>query len=320
MPYNEKATFQPPWWQIQGDLQTMIPGLWRKVHLEKPIRHKIATPDFDFLLLDHYPAQSSRWAILCHGLEGDSRRPYMVGMAKALLAQNYQLLCWNYRSCGGEPNLTPLFYHSGATYDLETVIDWVKNQGATQIHLVGFSLGGNLVLKYLGERSAAAQASITAAAAVSVPVDLASSSQQLDSWRCWPYRQRFLKTLKAKIWQKAPAFPGHYQLDKLPQINRIFDFDEYFTAAIHGFDGAADYYKKAASLLFLENIQRPTLLLQAANDPFLSPACYPRNLASQHAFLQLEITPVGGHVGFMQARKAQSWPEQRVVEFFANCA
>jgi predicted alpha/beta-fold hydrolase len=199
------------------------------------------------------------------------------------------------------------------------VIDWVKNQGANQIYLVGFSLGGNLVLKYLGERSAAAQASITAAAAISVPVDLAGSSVQLDSWRCWPYRQRFLQTLKAKILQKAPAFPGHYALDKLAQTRLLRAFDEYFTAPIHGFNGAADYYEKASSLQFLDNIQRPTLLLQAANDPFLSAGCYPRELARQHADLLLEISREGGHVGFLQAGKPYTWPEQRVVDFFAKC-
>lgn len=319
MPYQEIQNFKSPWWLIGGDTQTIYPGLFRKVILPAPQEMAITTPDADEIWLDHYPAASDDWVILCHGLEGDSRRPYMLGMAKALLATGKQVVAWNYRGCGGRINRQPPFYHSGATHDLESVVHWVQAMGAKRIFLVGFSLGGNLVMKYLGERSAEAQNHITAAAAISVPTDLAGSSLVLDGLRGWPYRSRFLATLKAKVRLKAQLFPEQFDLQKLASISMLRDFDNYFTAPLHGFADAADYYARCNSKAFISRIQRPCLLLQAWNDPFLSRSCYPTEICEQHPYVQLEISRTGGHVGYPIQGLEQNWPEIRVPSFFAGC-
>jgi len=319
LPYLEIQSFKSPWWLPGGDLQTMYPGLFRQVKLVAAIEKTIPTPDEDELRLDHYPAASNDWVILCHGLEGDSRRPYMLGMTKALLATAKQVVAWNYRGCGNHLNKQPQFYHSGATNDLETVVRWAEVSGAKRIFLVGFSLGGNLVMKYLGEQSAEAQKRITAAAAISVPTDLASGSGRLDGILGWPYRSRFLATLKTKVRQKAAKFPGHFDLEKLDLVRNLKEFDDGFTAPLHGFRDAADYYARCSSKSFIPHIKQPCLLLQAWNDPFLSPACYPTEICSNHSSVHLEISQRGGHVGFPMQGSRLSWPEVRVPAFFAGC-
>jgi len=319
LPYQEKQNFRTPWWLFGGDLQTIYPGLFRKVILSAAQELVVETPDGDELWLDHYGANSEDWVILCHGLEGDSRRPYMLGMAKAMLATGKQVVAWNYRGCGGRLNLQPDFYHSGATQDLETIVNWVKNQGAKRVYLIGFSLGGNLVLKYLGERSAEAQQLITAAAAISVPTDLAASSLMLDGLSGWPYRSRFLATLKTKVMQKAAVFPSHFDLDKLKRVKNLRAFDDSFTAPLHGFVDAADYYDRCSSKAFMANIQRPCLLLQAWNDPFLSRSCYPIEICEYSTSVHLEISRTGGHVSFPMQGSKLNWPEQRVPVFFKGC-
>lgn len=319
MPFQEIQKFQTPWWLPGGDLQTIYPGVFRKVVLEGAQEKVIATSDGDQLWFDHYENLSQDWVILCHGLEGDSRRPYMLGMAKAMLAENKQVVAWNYRGCGERLNLRPEFYHSGATHDLATIIDWVKSQGAGRIFLVGFSLGGNLVMKFLGERSAEEQQIITAAAAVSVPTDLAGGSKMLDGLSGWPYRSRFLATLKLKVQQKAKLFPAHFDLEKLSQLKNLRDFDDHFTAPLHGFANAADYYNRCSSKVFIAHIQRPCLLLQAWNDPFLSRSCYPTEICATHDYVKLEISRGGGHVGFPVQGSTQNWPEIRIPLFFNGC-
>ncbi len=319
MPYEEIQNFRTPWWQIGGDLQTAYPGLFRKLTLNGCQQLTVPTPDGDELWLDHYRNKSDDWVILCHGLEGDSRRPYMLGMARALLAEGKQVVAWNYRSCGGRLNLRPEFYHSGATADLEVIVQWVSSQAARRIFLVGFSLGGNLVMKYLGEQDELVQNKITAAAAISVPTDLAGSSHQLDGLSGWPYRSRFLATLKAKVREKAKRFPLHFELDKLDLVANLRAFDDAFTAPLHGFKDAADYYTRCSSKAFIPAIKRPCLLLQAWNDPFLSRSCFPIESCARHPHVQLEISRTGGHVGFMQQGSRLSWPEIRIPAFFRQC-
>lgn len=319
MPYQEIQKFRTPWWLVGGDLQTGYPGLFRKVELQGAKELSIPTPDGDQLWLDHYAGESGDWVILCHGLEGDSRRPYMLGMARTMLANGKQVVAWNYRSCGGHLNLRPEFYHSGATADLETMVQWAKTQGAARIFLIGFSLGGNLVMKYLGERKEEEQQNITAAAAISVPTDLAGGSRQLDSLAGWPYRARFLQTLKAKVRQKAVVYPTYFDLEKLDKVKNLRAFDDGFTAPLHGFADAADYYARCSSKAFLANIKRPCLLLQSWNDPFLSRSCYPTEICAEHKFVHLEISRSGGHVGFPIQGSRENWPEIRVPEFFKGC-
>ncbi len=320
MPFKKNQPFRTPGWLPGGDLQTMVPGLFRKVARKSFESYEIPTPDGDVLELDFYSLENStEFVILCHGLEGDSRRPYMLGMTEAMLAAGKQVVAWNYRGCGSKLNQKPIFYHSGATYDLETVVKWVQDRGASHIFLIGFSLGGNLVMKYLGEKEGAAQQHIFAAAAISVPTDLDAGCTHLDRALAWPYRSRFLKTLRAKVLAKAAIFPGAFAVEKLPAMKKIRDFDNWFTAPLHGFADAADYYRQNSSCYFIPAIKRPVLLLQALNDPFLAPACYPINLCKNHAFVTLELSDEGGHVGFPVAGCHRNWPETRVPDFFRVC-
>jgi predicted alpha/beta-fold hydrolase len=311
---SNKLTFEPPVWLVGGHLQTIWPSFFRKVLLNHvPRTGWLTTPDADELAYDHYSVSGAKGlAVLCHGLEGHARRPYMLGMAAALLEAGYDVLAWSYRGCGERLNKQPIFYHSGATYDLETVVAFAQELSPLPIYLVGFSLGGNLVMRWLGEQGQRLPAAVRAAVAISVPLDLAAGSDYLTRPAAKAYTLNFLKSLKAKVAAKAERFPEHFQLDLLPKTKNLRQFDEYFTAPLHGYQDANDYYDRASSLFVLEQITVPTLLLQAANDPFLPPSCYPQGPYPQ---LKLEITPAGGHVGFTVKGQVQSHAEQRVVRF-----
>lgn len=307
--------YAPPLFLPDGHSQTIWPSFFRKVRWEvQPVEMLIPTADGDLLWADYYAHPAAKgMAVLCHGLEGNSRRPYMLGMAKALFEDNFSVLAWNYRGCGGRLNRTPLFYHSGATGDLAQVLAQLPGDGNLPVLLVGFSLGGNLVLRYLGEQGEAAPARIAAAAAISVPLMLADGADFLMQGLSKLYTRNFLKSLRRKIMEKAPLFPGHYRTHLLPHIQSLRHFDEHFTAPIHGYAGADDYYARASAAFVLEAIARPVLLLQAQNDPFLPPSCFPQP-ANQlvHRVYSLQ----GGHVGFPQRHKASSFAEDQVLHFW----
>lgn len=314
MKVPEKIAFEPPVWLVGGHLQTIWPSFFRSVLLPHvPTSGWIDTPDADELAYDYYAiAEAKGLVVLCHGLEGHARRPYVLGMAAALLEAGYEVLAWSYRGCGERLNKQPIFYHSGATYDLETVVAFAQKLSKLPIYLVGFSLGGNLVMRWLGEKGRAIPSAVQAAVAISVPLDLAAGSDYLTRPAAKAYTINFLKSLKTKVTAKALHFPGAFRLDLLPKTKNLRQFDEYFTAPLHGFADANDYYAKASSLFVLPQIAIPTLLLQAANDPFLPPSCYPKGPYPQ---LKLEITTAGGHVGFTVRGQTQSHAEQRVVSF-----
>jgi len=310
-----KKDFEPPFWLVGGHLQTIWPSFFRKVSVDVvPASGWIPTPDADELAYDYYALRNPKGlVVLCHGLEGHAQRPYMLGMAAALLASGYEVLAWSYRGCGNRLNKLPIFYHSGATYDLQTVVAFAESLSTLPIYLVGFSLGGNLVMRWLGEQGASVPKAVRAAVAISVPLDLAAGSDYLTRPAARPYTHNFLKSLKAKVLAKAENFPGHFRLDLLPKTHNLRLFDDYFTAPLHGYKDANDYYAKASSLFVLSHIAVPTLLLQAANDPFLPATCYPEGPFPQ---LQLEITERGGHVGFTVKEQPYSYADQRVVQFF----
>lgn len=309
-----EIALEPPIWLVGGHLQTIWPSFFRKVLLHHvPQTGWIRTPDADELAYDYYALEGAKGlVVLCHGLEGNARRPYMLGMAAALLEAGYEVLAWSYRGCGERLNKQPIFYHSGATYDLETVVCFAQQLKLLPIYLVGFSLGGNLVMRWLGELGQKVPAAVRGAVAISVPLDLAAGSDYLTRPAAKAYTLNFLKSLKAKVKAKAERFPEHFRLDLLPKTKNLRHFDEYFTAPLHGYKDADDYYSRASSLFVLPQITVPTLLLQAANDPFLPPSCYPEGPYPQ---LQLEITPAGGHVGFTVRGQTKSHAEERVVRF-----
>lgn len=298
-------------------LETIVPSLMRKVDGINYTRERINTTDGDFLDLDWLNTGSKRLVILSHGLEGNSERAYIKGMAKAFSKQHFDVLAWNYRGCSGEMNRKIRFYHSGATDDLNHVVHHAISKGYEEIFLIGFSLGGNLTLKYLGEQSDKLPDTIRAAVAFSVPLNLHTSCIKISEPSNWIYSQRFLKSLKAKVEEKSRLIP---ELDAsgLSKINNLTEFDDRYTAPIHGYTNAIDYYMQCSSIRFIDFIKRPTLIVNALNDPFLSADCYPTHL-NKHDFVKTEYPSRGGHVGFaLFNQNGVYWSEQRALHFISK--
>ncbi|MBI3851723.1 MAG: alpha/beta fold hydrolase [Verrucomicrobia bacterium] len=317
MPIVAQSTYVPPPFLSNGHLQTLIPTLFRRVRGIVYQRERIVTPDGDFLDLDWAAKGSRRLAVIAHGLEGDSRRAYVLGMVSALVKSGWDAIVWNARGCSGEPNRQLRFTHSGATEDLETVVSHViSTRDHSEIALIGFSLGGNVTLKYLGERGKGVDSRIRKAVAFSVPCDLHAGSLKL----AWPanqiYMRRFLLSLRQKIRAKMKMMPGKIDDRDYGQLRSFKDFDDRYTAPIHGFADAEDYWRKSGCKQFLKNVSIPTLLINARNDPFLAEPCYPVEVAAANPNLFLEMPASGGHVGFITFNhQGEYWSESRTVSF-----
>ena len=251
--------------------------------------------------------------ILSHGLEGDSSRHYIKGMAKFLSENGYDICAWNYRGCSGEVNIKLRTYHSGSTEDLETVVEKVSKT-YDDIILVGFSMGGNLSLKYLGEQKDPLKTKIKKCVVFSTPLDLKGSSITLEKPSNKIYMTKFLTSLKAKIKAKEEQFPSDISLKGYDTIKTFTQFDNRYTAPINGFKNALDYYEKCASINFIKHIKIPTLIVNAKNDPFLSEGCYPMAICEKHEFVTLEMPLHGGHVGFFETGGVY-YSEKRALSF-----
>ncbi len=290
--------YRAPFFLFHPHMETIYPAVMRPVRFEQFERERIDTPDGDFLDIDWSLQGSRKLVILCHGLEGNSKRPYMRGMARHLSEIGFDILSWNYRGCSGEINNTPRYYHSGATDDLEAIIDHaIHKDRFSEIHLVGFSLGGNLVLKYLGEEWPGRK-HITSGVAISVPVDLEGCSVEIHKSYNWLYSNRFLVSLKKKVKDKSARFPEMISDSDLSKVKTLRDFDDHYTAPLHGFRDSTDYYQSCSSVRFLENIDIPVLIINAENDSFLSESCYPEDEVRKNRHLQMLTPSRGGHVGF----------------------
>lgn len=319
MPLVEPSTYRCPPWLPSGHVQTILPALFRRVAGGAvPERERLVTPDQDFLDLDWYRPGNGRLAVLLHGLEGSSRAPYIRGMAAALLAANWDVLAWNFRGCSGEINRRARFYHSGETGDLGFVLERV-HPAYDRLALLGFSLGGNVTLKSLGEDPARVQPKVKAAVAFSVPCDLAASARRLDELGNRFYTRRFLRSLRSKVREKARRMPGAIDATGVDEIRSFQAFDDRYTAPLHGFRDAADYWSRSSCRQYLPAVRVPALLVNAANDPFLPLGCYPVEEAKASACFSLEIPPAGGHVGFPSAGGTY-WAEARAVQFLEQVA
>ncbi|MBO6778573.1 MAG: alpha/beta fold hydrolase [Rhodothermales bacterium] len=277
-------------------------------------RERLELDDGDFLDLDWLVSGRDRCVILSHGLEGNSRRVYMNGMAHAANRAGWDVLSWNYRGCSGEPNRLLRSYHSGATDDLDRIVQRARADFGI-VALVGFSLGGNLTLKYLGEQGE--DAPVVGAATFSVPCDLAGSSRALAEPAALPYMIRFMRSLREKVRTKHAMFPEEIDVDGLDRMRTFQEFDDRYTAPIHGFRDAEDYWAQCSSRSFISSIRRPALLASALDDPFLSASCIPRELARESEWVRLETPRHGGHVGFVTDH-AESWSEQVAMEFLGG--
>lgn len=321
MPLVYQSAYRAPLFFENAHIQTIAPTLLRKVRGVEYRRQRINTRDGDFLDLDWSAANYRRSAaIILHGLEGNSTRSYMMGMVKALNLGGWDALAMNFRCCSGEPNKTIRMYHSGDTEDIHEVVSFVAASGKYKtICLVGFSLGGNVVLKYLGEKGSDLNPAVKAAVAISVPCDLKGCAVRLEEPSNRIYARRFLRLLFDKIAAKARQFPDRVTVKDYESIKTLKEFDDRYTAPLHEFVDAEDYYRRSSSKPFLSSISVPTLLINAADDPFLSDSCYPEREAVASAFLLLEIPSHGGHCGFMSfGKRGLYWSEQRTVSFLNN--
>jgi len=308
--------YRPPPWLRNGHVQSVWPTLFRKVPMVDPEPETIATPDDDELHLDWYRQGSNRLAIVSHGLEGHSRRPYVLGLTRALLREGWDVLAWNFRSCGGVMNRQPRFYHSGATEDLSLVIDHGLAGTYDTLFLSGFSMGGNLTLLYLGEQGERVDSRICGAVTYSVPCDLAGSADMLALPSRKIYMQRFLRDLKVKMEAKAERFPDLIDVSGFDDIRSFHEFDDRYTAPLHGFRDARDYWAQCSALGRMRDVRVPALMVNAADDPFLSAQCFPESKRQLGAHVRLEAPRWGGHVGFVEhAKDGFYWSERRALAF-----
>jgi predicted alpha/beta-fold hydrolase len=279
-------------------------------------RERIRLTDGDFMDIDwsFSDKPTRKLAVLLHGLEGNAQRTYIKGQGRVLVDNRWDVAAVNYRGCSGEDNKVYASYNAGKTSDLEIVIDHILKKGRyDEVALVGFSLGGNLLLKYLGERKILPK-EITKGVAVSTPLNLKNSLEALLRFNNIVYHTSFLYNLKKKFRRKQKQFPEKINGAELRKIRSLLDFDNIYTAPAHGFKDAADYYAKSSAIQFLPEIKIPVLILNAKNDTFLSQDCYPTELASDSENIYLECPKHGGHVGFYETRQL-FYSEKRTLEF-----
>jgi predicted alpha/beta-fold hydrolase len=284
-------------------------------------RKRIETPDKDFIDLDFSSVSSDTLIIAMHGLEGSSHSNYILSAINYLNSKGLDCVAINFRGCSGEENNNIYSYNSGKTDDVELVINYIiKQYNYLNILLLGYSMGGNITLKYLGETTQI-QAEVKGAIAVSVPCDLKGSSYALAQWYNRLYLNRFMKTLKAKALNKTKSFPdSNLKKEQIIKARTFKDFDNVVTAPLFDYENAEDYWRKCSAKQFIPGINLPTLVLNAQDDSFLSESCYPINEAKNNKFLFLETPKYGGHVGFNTAvfGKDSHWSEDRIFNFIKH--
>lgn len=322
MPVSTHCAYAAPFWLPGGHAQTIAPRVLQVGPHISYQRERLELVDGDFLDVDWLYAsgtperRAAKVVVVSHGLEGDSHRSYMRCLGKCFCDAGWDVAARNFRGCSGESNRLMQFYHSGETNDLHTVVEHCGDKGYTSVALVGFSAGGNQVLRYLGEDPARVPSAVMAGVGISVPCDLASSASVLARQENRLYMYYFMRTLRQKIREKSAKFPGMFDLAGLDDVQTFKAFDDKFTAPAYGFNSAEDYWQKASSSPVLDAIRVPTLLVNARNDPFLAPACYPMRTATKSKLLTLLIPREGGHVGFPSSSgRHDAWLSKETLDF-----
>jgi len=306
--------YAAPWWLPGGHLQTVYPVLHppERVALQ---RERWETPDGDFIDVDFAGERSaSRLLVLFHGLEGCSDSHYARAFAAQALSSGWRLAMPHWRGCSGEPNRKPRAYHSGDSGE----VDWILRRFSSPVHAVGISLGGNALLKWLGERGEEARSIVRRAATVSAPIDLSAAGRALDRGvNREIYTRHFLSTLKPKSLAKLALFPELYDRAKVRAARTFREFDDTVTAPLHGYRDADDYWRRASSGPWLERVRVPTLLLNARNDPFLPEHELLAAARNASRSLVLEFPRTGGHAGFLAGPfpGRHDWLPRRLLEF-----
>ncbi len=282
-------------------------------------RERVNTSDGDFIDIDISSINSKKLIIAIHGLEGSSYSNYIQSLVTRGNNKNYDVIALNLRGCSGVPNNKLNSYHSGKTEDLWDMIKHINNKYSyNEISIVGYSLGGNLTLKFMGEFSEKIPKNIIKAIGISTPCDLKGSANELSKGFNKIYQFRFIKSLKKKAKEKFLKFPNHnLNEEKILNSKTFKEFDNYFTAIANGFKNAEDYWQKSSCINFIEHIKIPTLLISALDDPFLSDTCFPFKEAEKNKNFYFLPSKYGGHVGFYQNfnLKNNTWLDETILNF-----
>lgn len=314
-----EADFRPPWWMRSPHVQTLWPALLRRRSSLVLHRERLELPDGDFLDIDSTGQTEAPVVLVLHGLEGSSDSGYARGLLHAAYARGWCAMVMHFRGCSGEHNRLDRSYHSGETADIDHVVRHLRRRLQDRpLALVGYSLGGNALLKWLGEQGRSS--SIQAAVAVSVPYLLSEAAERMRNGFSRIYQWRLLSSLRRKFMDKyGDGRPCPLDLGEVERSLDFWQFDDVVTAKLHGFADANDYYARCSSRQYLARIEVPTLLLHAIDDPFMSPAVIPQ-AEELAACTRLEVCKWGGHVGFVdptQPRGSTYWLETRIPEFLA---
>lgn len=309
------STFKPAWWLRNRHAQTMFPTFFRRRPKLAVRRERIELPDGDFADCDWVGGDRGPIVIVLHGLEGSIDSAYACGIMACITQLGWRGALLHFRGCSGEPNRLPIGYHSGFTADLNFFVGRLQaTEPGVPLAAVGFSLGGNVLLKWLGERGASAP--FAAAVAVSVPFDLDRAATTVEHGLSRLYNWYLLRSMRNSIARKFRRIDAPFPLPKLRTLKTFRQFDECVTAPLHGFENGADYYRRASSGQFLRNIQVPTLILQAKDDPLVGAGAIP--IADQLSdSVTLEVSAGGGHVGFVGGRwpwRPRYWLEERISD------
>lgn len=309
-----KSDYKPSAPFRNGHLNTVYPYLFRKRAQVTYERKILDAFDGDKIYIDCVQNGNPNLAILVHGLEGSTRSQYMQYMSEYLSLNGWDVIGINHRTCSGTMNEQLTMYHSGFTDDLHKVIsEYIHDHD--KISLIGYSLGGNIVMKYMNDGIYPVGDKIAAAVAISTPVHLASSGARISHYENFLYEQNFLISLKKKMHIKAENFPKQISRKEIKSTKKLIDFDDKFTGPLHGFDGAQDYYEQCSSLQFLHSVHKPCLIINALDDPFLDEPSYPYDLASAKDLLFLMTPKYGGHVGFVTKSSRYYWHEKTALKF-----
>lgn len=302
----DPGPFRAAWWCLGPNMQTLTGAFIRPAEKLNFTRQRWETPDGDFLDIDRMGGPPGAPLLLVlHGLEGSSDSKHVLGILGEARSLGWQGVALNFRSCSGEPNRAKRSYHGGETSDVRWVIRrLIEEDPARPMVCAGYSLGGNILLKYLGEEGAALPAQIKGAVAISAPFDLKASAMMLEKSFHGIYNRRLVKSMKMKAREKLKRFPDLVDPEKLQAARTLEQFDNLVTAPVHGFRDADEYWAAASSAQFLSGIRRPTLLISAKDDPFLPESCLPVKAVSGNRFLSADFPDRGGHVGFV----AGAWP------------
>ena len=318
---NPKESFTAPWWGRNRHIQTLWSTFFkRKTELTGQERLRIELDDGDFIDVDLFKNQNQPTLLLLHGLEGSIDSPYIRGLIGAAKKKNWQVAVMHFRSCSGESNRLLRSYNSGVSDDLNEVIVKLASQGIVTDYLVGFSLGGNVTLKWLGEL--AEKAPVKAAVAVSVPMLLGVCATEINRGFSRLYEFILLRTLRIKTQEKVKMFGDDILPNKtmIKSLKSFWRFDHYVTAPAHGYESAEDYYQKASSKQFIKSIAKPTLIIHAKDDPFMNESVIPIGNELSDS-VTVEANKHGGHVGFIYGKwpwKAEYYLDKRIPEFLEN--